>query len=460
MSALIDSVPRDVLSICTTLRERGKRGWIVGGCVRDLVRGSPPKDWDVATDARPEEVRQIFSHVIDTGIAHGTVTVVLRKVPYEVTTLRGEGAYSDGRRPDSVEFVKDIHGDLARRDFTVNAIALDPLDGQLIDPFGGQADLDRRILRAVGDPRERFAEDGLRVLRAARFSATLGFSIHEDTERAMGEARSHDTFRKVSAERVRDEWLRSMAAARPSVAFETMLRTGLLAITCPELVESVGCEQNKFHAFDVWKHTMAVLDACDAEPVLRMAALLHDVGKPRSRALSDKTKDYTFYQHEVIGGAMAGPILTRLKMSNEDRETIVALVRHHLICYSPDWTDAAVRRWLRRVGTDVAPRLYRLGKADAIGKGKPADDDLRAIAELEERAARTVAEGAALSIKDLAVRGGDLMKELGIAPGPAVGRLLAHLLEVVTEDPTQNERDALLDQARRSLAAEQPTRGD
>lgn len=452
MQSLLDRVPKDVLSICSTLREREKRGWIVGGCVRDLLRGETPKDWDVATDARPEEVKRFFPKVIDTGIAHGTVTVLMRKVPYEVTTLRGEGAYTDGRRPDSVEFVDDIQADLARRDFTVNAIALDPLDGHVIDPFGGQSDLKGKVIRAVGDPRERFGEDGLRVLRAARFSATLGFAIDEDTERAMGEQRSHDTFRKVSAERVRDEWVKSMAAEKPSVAFETMLRTGLMEITCPELCESVGCAQNKHHAYDVWTHTMRTLDACPPGAVLRVAALLHDVGKPRSRAFSDKTNDFTFYDHEHIGAEMSAPILTRMRFSNEERDTVVALVRHHLLCYSAEWSDAAVRRWLRRVGTSIAPMLYDLGRADALGKGRPADGDLQAIDDLEARVKRALTDGAALSVRDLAVRGGDLMGELKLAPGPTVGRVLERLLEIVTEDPTKNERDALMEEAKKVVA--------
>jgi tRNA nucleotidyltransferase (CCA-adding enzyme) len=449
MQTLLSKIPADVLGICARLRERGKRGWIVGGCVRDLLDGREPKDWDVATDALPKEVKAAFPKVIATGIAHGTVTVLVNRVPYEVTTLRGEGAYSDGRRPDSVEFVEDIVADLARRDFTMNAIAIDPIDGHVIDPFGGRDDLVRRVVRAVGDPRERFAEDGLRVLRAARFSATLEATIDEATRRAMGETRSHDTFRKVSAERVRDEWMKSMRARRPSVAFEAMRETGLLGITAPELLESVGCEQNKYHAFDVWGHAMACLDACEPDPVLRVAALLHDVGKPRSRAFSDKTQDYTFYDHERIGAEIAQPMLTRLRFSNEERARIVGLVRHHLVCYSDGWSDAAVRRWLRRVGPELAPMLYQLAKADARGKGKPADDEIALLERLEARVASLVAKGAALSTRDLAVRGNDLMAELGVPQGPALGKVLERLLEIVTDAPEKNERAALLAEARR-----------
>ncbi|WP_437533078.1 HD domain-containing protein [Sorangium sp. So ce726] len=450
---LIDAVPEDVLGICRRLRERGKRGWIVGGCVRDLLRGQDAKDWDVATDARPEEVVAAFRKVIPTGIQHGTVTVLVRGVPYEVTTLRGDGTYSDGRRPDRVEFVDDITADLARRDFTMNAIAIDPVDGHLIDPFGGRGDLEAKIIRAVGDPGERFAEDGLRVLRAARFAATLEGTLDPETERAMGTARSHQTFRCVSAERVRDEWLKAMRARRPSVAFEIMRRTELLAITCPEMIESVGCEQNRWHAYDVWGHAMACLDACKPEPILRVAALMHDIGKPRTREFSEKTKDYTFYEHERIGAEMADPILTRLRFSNDERARIVALIRHHLICYDDTWTDAAVRRWLRRVTPALAPDLYEIGFADALGKGREATEDIATIGRLRERVEALLAAGAALSAKDLAVNGNRLMKELGIPPSRLVGELLERLVELVTEEPEANTPERLLAAARELVAS-------
>ncbi len=454
LQPLLAKVPDDVLGICRRLVERGRRGWIVGGCVRDLLRGAPAKDWDIATDARPEEVVSFFNKVIPTGIQHGTVSVLVRGVPYEVTTLRGEGAYSDGRRPDEVKFVDDITADLARRDFTFNAIAIDPVTGALVDPFDGRKDLEARVVRAVGTPIDRFSEDGLRVLRAARFAATLECAIDPETERAMGDARALATFRKVSAERVRDEWMKSMRAARPSVAFETMRKVGVLGVTCPEMLESVGCEQNKWHAFDVWGHAMACLDACVPDAVLRVAALLHDVGKPRSRAFSDKTQDFTFYEHERIGAEMAEPILSRLKFSNAERAKIVGLVRHHLICYDETWSDAAVRRWLRRVTPDLAPDLYEIGFADAKGKGRDASQDIARIVELRERGAALVAAGAALSSKDLAIDGNDLMRELGLAPSRILGVILERLVEVVTDDPELNQREPLLTAAREIVDAE------
>ncbi len=324
-------------------------------------------DWDIATDARPKELLSIFPRAIPTGIEHGTITVVKDGHHYEVTTLRGEGTYTDGRRPDWVEFVDDITRDLARRDFTVNAIAVDPIDGKLIDPFDGRGDLQRGVLRAVGDPRARFSEDGLRVLRAARFVATLELELDAATE--AGISPTLDTFRKVAAERVRDEWLKTMKARRPSRAFEVMRRTGILEVTCPELLEGVGMEQNKWHAYDVWRHGMECMDACEADPVLRIAAMLHDVGKPRTRAWSDKTGDYTFYDHDRVGAEIAAPIVERLRFSNDERERIVALVRFHLFHYSDEWSDAAVRRWIRRVGPGRLADLYRTQPGGRPGQG-------------------------------------------------------------------------------------------
>lgn len=451
LAHIIQSIPEDVFAICQRLRDKGKRGWVVGGCVRDILLGRPAKDWDVATDARPTEVLSYFRKVIPTGIKHGTVTVLSHGTPYEVTTLRGEGDYGDGRRPTEVRFLDDIVEDLARRDFTMNAIAVDPLERCIIDPFDGKRDLDARVLRAVGEPEKRFAEDGLRILRGARFAAVLECAIDPRTLTAMGETRALATYAKVSAERIHDEWMKAMDARAPSVAFEIMRKTGMLALTCPELCEGFGCEQNRWHAFDVWSHTMAVLDACPENRVLRLAGLLHDVGKPRSREFSEKTSDYTFYNHEAIGAEMADAILKRLRASNDDRTRVVQLVRHHLICYAPEWTDAAVRRWLRRVTPELSADLLALGHADARGKGRPAEEDAARLDELALRSTKLLAEGAALTTRDLALDGAVLMAELNIPPGRLVGVLLRQLVERVTDDPSQNTRESLLDEARRLI---------
>ncbi len=438
-------VPKDVFGICDKLRGAGRRAWVVGGCVRDSLLGKPVADWDVATDARPEELMKVFPKAIPTGLQHGTVTLVIRGHHYEVTTLRGETTYSDGRRPDAVHFVDDITADLARRDFTINAIAVDPSNGTIIDPFGGQKDLGAKVVRAVGKALERFGEDGLRVLRAARFSATLEFDLDPDTFAAISP--TLDTFRKVSQERVRDEWVKTMKAKKPSRAFEVMRESGILAITCPELLEGVGMAQNRWHTFDVWRHGMECMDACAGDPVLRIAALLHDVGKPRSRAFSDKTNDWTFYDHDKIGAEIAEPICTRLRFSNEERERIVALVRHHLFHYDA-WSDAAVRRWIRRVGKDRIADLYALNEADLRGKGTFTDGDLGPLLALRGHVEKVLAEGAALSTRDLAINGKILMSELGLSPGRILGEILEHCLEAVTNDPEKNTKDALVELAR------------
>ncbi len=441
-------VPRGVVKLCERLRERGYRAWIVGGCVRDLLRGATVADWDIATSARPEDVQASFRRVIPTGIQHGTVTVHLPGDDggsFEVTTLRGETTYSDGRRPDAVVFVDDIVHDLARRDFTINAIALDPVDGHVIDPFGGRADLQAQVLRAVGDPAERFAEDGLRVLRAARFVASLEVELEPATAAAIRPALS--TYRKVSAERVRDEWMKALKAKRPSRAFEAMREHGLLEVSAPELLAQVGCEQNKYHRYDVWGHAMACLDACVGDAVLRLSALLHDIGKPQSRAFSDKTQDYTFYDHERIGAELADPLLHRLRFSNDERARVTHLVRHHLVCYEPSWSDAAVRRWIRRIGRERLDDLYALNEADIRGKDRDGPPALEPLVELRGRVAQILEKGDAIGTRDLAIGGRELMQQLGMKPGPQMGVLLDRLLDEVIEDPTLNEAASLLARA-------------
>jgi tRNA nucleotidyltransferase (CCA-adding enzyme) len=280
--------------------------------------------------------------------------------------------------------------------------------------------------------------------------ATLGLSLDAATEAAIGPTLG--TYRKVARERVRDEWLKAMRAREPSRAFEVMRRTGILEVTCPELLAGVGVEQNRWHAFDVWHHTMACVDACPPDPILRLAALLHDVGKPQTRAWSEKTSDYTFYDHDRVGAEIAESVSSRLRLSNDQRSRVVDLVRHHLFHYERGWSDAAVRRWMRRVGVDRVEDLFVLNEADAHAKGRDCTEDLAAIAALKKHVERVVEAGAALTTRDLAVDGHDLMKELGLSPGRLIGELLGLLLEDVVSDPTCNEREKLLALARDHLA--------
>jgi tRNA nucleotidyltransferase (CCA-adding enzyme) len=436
------AIPEPVVELCRHIEQGGFRAWVVGGSLRDVLMGRTPKDWDLATSATPQQIMKVFKRVVPTGIQHGTVTVLWRGGSYEITTLRGEGAYSDSRRPDSVTFIDDIEQDLARRDFTVNALAYDPLNDRLIDPFGGLTDMNAKLLRTVGRAEDRFSEDGLRVLRAARFAATLEFELEPATRAAI--PATLDAFRRVSPERVRDEWLRTLDARVPSRGFEVMQQTGILGVTCPDLVEQVDCAQNRYHAYDVWRHSLACMDACERGAVHRLAGLLHDLGKPRTRAFSDKTNDYTFYNHEVVGARMAETWLKRYRFSNEERDRVTHLVRNHLVCYTDEWTDGAVRRFVRRVGLDAIDDLLDLARADALGKGREVVDELDALTRLRERITAAQEQGAAFGLRDLAIDGADVMKRLGITPGPRVGKVLEELLQRVLERPELNERDALL----------------
>jgi len=438
--------PSDVaapaLEVCRRLAAAGHTAHVVGGCVRDVLLGRPAKDWDVATSALPEEVQKIFRRTIPTGIAHGTITVLVGKEHVEVTTYRGEGAYSDARRPDHVVFGVTLEEDLARRDFTVNAIAYDPLGDVLVDPFGGRIDLDARLLRAVGDPEARFREDGLRVMRAVRFAATLELAIEPATEAAIPAALP--SLAKVSVERVRDELLKLLGAPRPSRGLTVAQRTGILGVILPELVEGVGVTQNRYHRFDVWEHTMASVDGTPGGPLVRLGTLLHDVAKPRTAAPKpDAPGENSFYRHDEVGAEMADVIGRRLKLSNAERERVVALVAHHMFWYSPEWSDGTVRRFIRRVGPDLLPDLFALRAGDVVGRGRGEDPESE-LGELRRRIEKVIAEDDALTIGDLAVNGQDVMRVLGVPPGRAVGETLRALLERVIEDPSLNDRDTLL----------------
>ncbi len=438
----------EVIEICQTLARAGFQAWVVGGAVRDALMGRDPHDWDIATDATPDQVQRVFSHTIPTGIDHGTVTVRWNHESYEVTTFRGDGAYSDGRRPDGVTFLQTIEGDLARRDFTINAIAYDPLSGRFADPFLGREDLQNGILRAVGSAAQRFAEDGLRCLRAARFSATLGFTIHPETAAAIRPTLS--SYQEVSAERIRDEWLKAMLAPKPSVAFQAMLDHGILAATVPEFLESVGCKQNRYHEHDVWGHTMAVLDALPAaDPILRVTGLFHDIAKPRTKCFDEQKGDYTFHDHDALGAEMTQAIFNRLRFSGDERTRVCHLIRHHILHYRPDWQDKAVRRWVSRITPAHLDSLFELAMADIAGKGNaktPMDrqvlvDFRQRIQDLESLAPTPS------GLKSLAINGADLMREFQMTQGPQLGVILKALLVEVTDDPLLNTRETLLARA-------------
>ncbi|GAB6877662.1 CCA tRNA nucleotidyltransferase [Thermaerobacter litoralis] len=437
-------VPAPVREVLGRLHEHGHGAFLVGGCVRDLLMGRPPKDWDVATSARPEEVRRIFPRTLPTGIEHGTVTVRLRGFSVEVTTFRQEAGYSDHRHPDRVEFTRDLRADLERRDLTINAMALDHT-GRLHDPLGGLDDLEQGVVRAVGDPDERFREDALRLLRVVRFAARLGYRVEPRTEAAL--ARCAPLIRHVSWERIREEMAGLLVSPRPAWGMELLRRSGLLDPIWPELLEGVGVAQNVHHAYTVWEHNLL---ACQYTPPvlrLRLAGLLHDVGKPRTVSV-DAQGERHFYHHEVVGAQMAREMLRRLRFDNETVRHVAHLVRHHLALHHyPGMTDAAIRRLIQRIGFDYLEDLIILRVADRAASGTKRAPISRGAYRLLTRMEKILEQDAAFSLHDLAVDGHDVMAATGLEPGPAIGWILQQLLEDVLDEPGRNRRDWLLERA-------------
>ena len=441
-------IPADVEDVLTRLQGAGHEAFVVGGCVRDALRGVDPEDWDVATDARPDRIQELFRRSLYTN-RFGTVVVRTADREIEVTTYRVEAEYSDARRPDSVEFTDSLLADLSRRDLTMNAMAWSA--GRLVDPHGGKADLDARVIRAVGDPDERFREDALRMLRAVRFAAVLGMLIEPATAQAI--VRNAGLAAGLSGERINQEITKMLLADRPSAGFRLASELGLLAVICPELEDCRRIPQDKAVAQDVFEHSLLALDAVERpDLVLRLAALLHDVGKPETMA------DGHFHQHEFVGEHLSRRILRRWKFPKETVSQVAHLVRHHMFWYQDGWTDAAVRRFIRNVGLDNILALFELRRADNIGSGARAGK-MYALDQLLLRVQEEIQRANAFSTRDLAVDGNDLMAELDLVPGPEVGRIQRELFERVLDDPDLNTRESLLGIARQIRDA-QPGGGD
>ena len=430
-------IPNSVLELINTLEEAGFETWVVGGCVRDHLMGNVPHDYDCCTAAEPEQMQALFAdrQLVLAGLKHGTVGVVTEAGVVEITTFRTEGGYLDSRHPDWVKFVRDVKEDLARRDFTVNAMAYSPRRG-LCDPFGGQADLKNGLLRAVGDPVLRFREDALRILRGLRFAARFGFQIEEATRTAMHtEIAGLDT---LARERVLTELEGFLLAA---TARDILDGAELLCRIIPELAPQLGFDQkNPHHEHDIFTHTAMVVERAPKEPILRMAALLHDLGKPATFSLDEKGVGH-FYGHAGLGAKMAEDILRRLKCSNALRDEVTWLIAHHMDRFPCE--EKSARRCLSKHGLPRMERLTRLQMADFGGKVDDGDLDewLGLLREVDAR------EGA-LTLKTLAVKGKDLIG-LGIAPGKQVGELLNRLLDLVLAGELPNEREALLEYLRK-----------
>jgi tRNA nucleotidyltransferase/poly(A) polymerase len=435
--------------ISALFRERGKKLYLVGGAVRDMLRGRKPHDWDLATDAVPGEVIAMCrglkprAVVIPTGIKHGTVTVHYRNAEFEITTFRTESDYRDGRYPESVAFALTIEEDLSRRDFTMNAVALELPRGKTVDPFGGIKDIKRKVIRCVGNPQERFGEDGLRPLRAIRFSAQLGFAVEKTTLQAIRP--SLGVTAGISEERIRDELDKIIASPQPSPAFRLMEQTGLLELILPELFVCRGVVQKGYHRFDVLEHSLLACDYAAGKnfPVeVRMAALFHDTGKPETRHLDDRGI-WTFYQHEKRSVYITQTLMLRLRYPNSLIAKVCRLIACHMFHYEEAWSDGAVRRFIIRAGRENLENLYRLRLCDTYGMtGTETAAD--GLAALISRVDKVLAESQALSLKDLAVSGKELIAA-GIKPGKHMGIILHELLETVVDDPDSNRPEILLD---------------
>lgn len=431
------TLPNEVKSIISALENEGYEAYAVGGCVRDSLMGRDPKDWDITTDALPDEIKRIFPVTIDTGIAHGTVTVRKHKKSFEVTTYRIDGEYLDKRHPDSVTFVRELKEDLRRRDFTVNALAYNEKTG-VVDEFNGLKDLDNKILRCVEDPRRRFDEDALRMLRAVRFSAQLGFIIEDNTKDAIKELA--DTLSEVSTERICDELIKLICSDCPK-AMLTLYELGLSKVFIPEWDEMVNTPQiTKHHRGSVGEHTVFVMEGVPNTKKMRLAALLHDVAKPVCKKQDAKGNDH-FAGHPQVGAKMALNIMKRLKLDNDTMDYVSRLVRFH--DDRPPVNAKNVRRCMNRMGVDLIPDLLTLRRADIMGQS----DYLRQEKLAEIETFRSCFEDVlkakqCVTIKDLAINGSDVIT-LGISAGPKVGDILKDALEIIIENPSYNNKDYL-----------------
>lgn len=458
-------IPDYVKNIIDGLEKAGFEAYIVGGCVRDFIMDRIPKDWDITTNARPEQVLEVFPYGKYEN-SFGTVLLPIRDGEIlldviEVTTYRSEQGYSDRRHPDEVRFETEIDKDLERRDFTVNALALCPFKEELlkkdhrraidiggvpyviIDLFGGEKDINKKVIRAVGEPMERFKEDALRMLRAVRFVSQLGFELEPKTQRAIVKLAGSVKF--VSKERIRDELIKILSSDKPSEGIRLLHDCKLLQYILPELEEGVGVDQSRHHIYQVYEHNILTLKNCPSPKwTVRLAALLHDIAKPKTKKIIGGIA--TFYNHEYVGAKMVARIMDRLKFSNEDKETVVNLVKNHMFYYQVgEVTAASVRRLIAKVGRDNLQDLIHLRMADRVGSGTPKalPYKLQHLQYMMEKV-----QNDPVSVKMLKINGHDLMSELKMEPSPKMGAILDVLLSEVLENPELNTREYLLDKAK------------
>lgn len=439
-------IPDEVREVAEKLRDAGFEAYLVGGCVRDLILGRKPKDWDITTNANPEQIQAVFPDSYYTndfgtvGVKCDTEDESLKII--EVTPYRTEGTYSDKRRPDSVSFGQSLEEDLARRDFTINALAYDERKGQIVDPYKGQKDIELKVLRTVREPAERFEEDALRLMRAVRLVAELGFALDSDTAAAIQDKAAN--LSHVSKERIRDEFIRILNSDQPMMALVLCQQLGLLEYIAPDLTRGIGIEQNQAHSYDVFGHLMRALQhAADKgwDFDVRLAALFHDVSKPETRRWSEEKNDWTFHGHEVVGSRVTKRALGDLRFPRETIEKVAKLVRWHMFFSDPDQiTLSAVRRMIRNVGEENIWDLLNLRICDRIGTGRPKEQPFRfrKYKAMVEEALRDP-----ISVTMLKTDGSHIMEKFHTKPGPRIGWMLNALLEEVLDDPSKNTQEYL-----------------
>lgn len=431
-------LPEKVNKIICTLQENGYEAYAVGGCVRDSFLGREPGDWDITTSAMPEETKALFSHTFDTGIEHGTITVLLEHEGFEVTTYRVDGKYEDSRHPTEVTFVRNLREDLLRRDFTINAMAYNETDG-LVDIFGGMEDLKQGVIRCVGNAEARFSEDALRILRGVRFAAQLGFRIDGETRAGMNKLAP--TLRKISAERIQAELVKMLLSPKPELLREAW-KLGITKIILPEFDRAMETEQeNRHHMYNVGEHTLHAIANIRADRVLRLVMLFHDLGKPEYKTMDEKGTAH-FKKHAAGSEAIAGTVLRRLKFDNDTIRKVTKLVAYH--DYRMPVTPKHVRRGMNRIGEDLFPLYLEVRRADVLAQSMyRREEKLADIDEIEALYQEICEKQECVSLKTLAVTGKDLIAA-GMQPGKEIGQTLNRLLELVLEQPELNTREELL----------------
>ncbi len=443
MSEVKIIIPEKVNSIIKTLEDAGYEAYAVGGCIRDIILGREPRDWDITTSALPQQVKSLFRRTVDTGIKHGTVTVMIGDEGFEVTTYRVDGIYEDGRHPRDVSFTRELKEDLRRRDFTINAMAYNDRDG-LVDIYGGMEDTEKKIIRCVGEPEERFGEDALRMLRAIRFSAQLGYEIDPDTEKAISKLSGN--LKKISAERIHAELIKTLVSDHPE-KIEKAYELGLTAVFLPEFDTAMQTEQNHpHHCYSVGKHIIKSICEIEADPVLRLAMLLHDIGKPKTLTIDEEGKTH-FHGHPAVSERMGVAIMRRLKMDNDTIRKVSVLVRYHDYGNALPATEKTVRRALNKIGDDLFEDFLKVKEADVYAQSDYLrEEKIEKIKEWRRIYREIIEKGQCFSIRDMKISGKDLIAA-GTAPGPALGEILNKLLEEVLDDPEKNNREYLLKRA-------------